>query len=155
MISNSAKFDSRTKRHTQSGVSVSDGSRDMVRTKSWRKKKGRKKKNERGQNLIASPTGIANEGLLDSYLLPRVNEGSPPHLEGIDLGLGFTRMAVKAVKLISRWARSKNVHFGCTPPATLVCWYHIVPWSMGMMFSIVVICTTCQVIKTTAFCKQR
>ena len=38
---------------------MSDGSRDMARTKSWRKRK-RKKKNERVQNHIASPTGIAN-----------------------------------------------------------------------------------------------
>ena len=57
MISNSAKLNSRTKQHTQSGVSTSDGSRDLVRTKSWRKKK----KNEREQNHIASPTGIAND----------------------------------------------------------------------------------------------
>ena len=56
MISNSAKLDCRTKQHTQFGVSESHGSRDMVRTKSWRKKK----KNEREQNHIASPTGIAN-----------------------------------------------------------------------------------------------
>ena len=42
MISNSAKWDCRTKQHTQFGVSVSDGSRDMVRTKSWRKKKEKK-----------------------------------------------------------------------------------------------------------------
>ena len=39
MVSNSAKLDSRTKQHTQSGVSTSDGSRDMAATKSWRKKK--------------------------------------------------------------------------------------------------------------------
>ena len=39
MISNSAKLDRRTKQHTQFGVSESHGSRDMVRTKSWRKKK--------------------------------------------------------------------------------------------------------------------
>ena len=39
MVSNSAKLDSRTKQHTQSGVSTSNGSRDMARTKSWRKKK--------------------------------------------------------------------------------------------------------------------
>ena len=39
MISNSAKSDSRTKQHTQSGVSTSDGSRDMAPTKLWRKKK--------------------------------------------------------------------------------------------------------------------
>ena len=43
MISNSAKLDRRTKQHTQFGVSENHGSRDMVRTKSWRKKRGRKK----------------------------------------------------------------------------------------------------------------
>ena len=39
MVSNSAKLDSRTKQHTQSGVASSDGSRDMAATKSWRKKR--------------------------------------------------------------------------------------------------------------------
>ena len=39
MVSNSAKVDRRTKQHTQFGVSASNGSRDMARTKSWRKKK--------------------------------------------------------------------------------------------------------------------
>ena len=48
MISNSAKLDRRTKQHTQFGVSESHGSRDMVRTKSWRKKKT---KNERGKTI--------------------------------------------------------------------------------------------------------
>ena len=43
MVSNSAKLDSRTKQHTQFGVSASNGSRDMARTKSWRKKKNKKK----------------------------------------------------------------------------------------------------------------
>ena len=57
MVSISAKLDSRTKQHTQSGVSTSDGSRDIAATKSWRKKK----KNERARNYIASPTGIANK----------------------------------------------------------------------------------------------
>ena len=47
MISNSAKSDSRTKQHTQSGVSTSDGSRDIVATKSWRKKKKKKKKRKK------------------------------------------------------------------------------------------------------------
>ena len=42
MVSNSAKLDRRTKHHTQFGVSASNGSRDMARTKSWRK--NRKKK---------------------------------------------------------------------------------------------------------------
>ena len=43
MISNSAKLDSRTKQYTQSGVSTSDGSRDMVATNSWWKKRKKKK----------------------------------------------------------------------------------------------------------------
>ena len=47
MVSNSAKLDSRTKQHTQSGVSTSDGSRDMAPTKSWRKKKKKKEKKEK------------------------------------------------------------------------------------------------------------
>ena len=42
MVSNSAKLDSRTKQHTQSGVSTSDGSRDIAATKLWRKKKKKK-----------------------------------------------------------------------------------------------------------------
>ena len=41
MVSNSAKLDSRTKQHTQFGVSASNSSRDMARTKSWRKKKNK------------------------------------------------------------------------------------------------------------------
>ena len=38
MVSNSAKLDRRTKQHTQFGVSAINGSRDMGRTKSLRKK---------------------------------------------------------------------------------------------------------------------
>ena len=57
MVSYSAKLDSRTKQHTQFGVSASNGSRNMVPTKVAGKKK--KKKNEHRQSHIASPTGIA------------------------------------------------------------------------------------------------
>ena len=67
MISNSAKLDSRTKQHTQSGVSTSDGSRDgankIVAEKKKKKKKKKKRKGEKNepmQSHIASPTGIAN-----------------------------------------------------------------------------------------------
>ena len=66
MVSNSAKLDCRTKQHTESGVSTSDGSRDMARTRSRRKKKKKKekKKKEKTNELVeshkASPTGIAN-----------------------------------------------------------------------------------------------
>ena len=61
MVSNSAKLDCRTKQHTESGVSTSDGSRDMARTRSRRKKKKKKekKKNELVESHKASPTGIA------------------------------------------------------------------------------------------------
>ena len=42
MVSNSAKLDSRTKQHTQFGVSASNGSIDMAWTKSSRKKREKK-----------------------------------------------------------------------------------------------------------------
>ena len=45
MVSNSAKLDRRTKQHTQFGVSASNGSRDMARTKVAGKKEKRKKMN--------------------------------------------------------------------------------------------------------------
>ena len=44
MVSNSAKLDHRAKQHTQFGVSASNGSRDMARTKSWRRKRKKLKK---------------------------------------------------------------------------------------------------------------
>ena len=44
MVSNSAKLDRRTKQHRQFGVSASNGSRDMARTKSWRIKSNKLKK---------------------------------------------------------------------------------------------------------------
>ena len=46
MVSNSAQLDRRTKQHTQFGVSASNGSRDMARTKSWQNRGGKKKNNE-------------------------------------------------------------------------------------------------------------
>ena len=45
MVSFSAKLDSRTKQHTQFGVSANNGSRDMARTKGAGKKEKRKKMN--------------------------------------------------------------------------------------------------------------
>ena len=50
MVSNSAKLDRRTKQHTESGVSTSDGSRVMARTISWRKKKKKKRKKKKKTN---------------------------------------------------------------------------------------------------------
>ena len=51
MVSNSAKLDSRAKQHTQSGVSTSDGSRDIAATKSCRKKL--KKKNNEANWMVS------------------------------------------------------------------------------------------------------
>ena len=51
MVSNSAKLDRRPKQHTQFGVSASNGSRDMARTKSWRKKE--KKKNNEANWMVS------------------------------------------------------------------------------------------------------
>ena len=47
MVSYSAKLDRRTKQQTQFGVSTSNGSRDMGRTKSWRKKIEKKEKKKK------------------------------------------------------------------------------------------------------------
>ena len=43
MVSNSAQLDRRPKQHTQFGVSASNGSRDMARTKLWQNRAGKKK----------------------------------------------------------------------------------------------------------------
>ena len=51
MVSYSAKLDSRTKQHTQFGVSASNGSRDMAGTKSWRKKE---KKNNKANWIVSN-----------------------------------------------------------------------------------------------------
>ena len=53
MVSNSAKLDRRTKQHTQFGVSASNGSRDMARTKSWQKK-AKKKKNNKANWMVSN-----------------------------------------------------------------------------------------------------
>ena len=47
MVSNSAKLDRRTKQHTEFGVSASNGSRDIARTKVAEKKKRKKKKKKK------------------------------------------------------------------------------------------------------------
>ena len=51
MVSNSAKLDCMTMQHTESGVSTSDGSRDMARTRSCRKKKKKKEKKEKRKKM--------------------------------------------------------------------------------------------------------
>ena len=44
MVSNSAQLDRRIKQHIQFGVSASNGSRHMARTKSWGKKSNKQEK---------------------------------------------------------------------------------------------------------------
>ena len=53
MVSYSAKLHSRTKQHTQFGVSASNGSRDMARTKLWRKR-AKKKKNNKANWMVSN-----------------------------------------------------------------------------------------------------
>ena len=50
MVNNSAKLDCRTKQHTQFGVSASNGSRDMARTK-VAEKKGKKEKRKMNMGI--------------------------------------------------------------------------------------------------------
>ena len=52
MVSNRAQLDRRTKQHTQFGVSTSNGSRDMARKKSWRKKE--EKKNNKANWMVSN-----------------------------------------------------------------------------------------------------
>ena len=52
MVSNSAQLDRRTKQHTQFGVSASNGSRDMARTKSWQNRGGKKKNNNEANWVV-------------------------------------------------------------------------------------------------------
>ena len=54
MVSNSAKLDRRTKQHTEFGVSASNCSRDMARTKSWRKKQKKKQKKTNKANWMVN-----------------------------------------------------------------------------------------------------
>ena len=54
MVSNRAKLDRRTKQHTQFGVSASNSSRDMARTKSWRKKRKKKKKPNKANWMVSN-----------------------------------------------------------------------------------------------------
>ena len=68
MVSNSAKLDRRTKQYTQFGVSASNGSRDMARTKSWREKNNKIKNNE--ANWM-----VSNSAKLDSRTKQHTQSG--------------------------------------------------------------------------------
>ena len=70
MVSNSAKLDHRTKQHTQFGVSASNGSRDMARKKSWRKKRKKLKKKNNEANCM-----ISNSAKLDSRTKQHTQSG--------------------------------------------------------------------------------
>ena len=55
MVSNSAKLDRKTKQHTEFGVSASNGSRDMGRTKVAEKKEKKRKKRKKKKMNIDNP----------------------------------------------------------------------------------------------------
>ena len=56
MVSYSAKLDSRTKQHTQFGVSARNGSRDMARTKVAEKKRKKKRKKKKKKKMNTGKT---------------------------------------------------------------------------------------------------
>ena len=80
MVSNSAQLNRRTKQHTQFGVSASNGSRDMARTKSRRKKKEKIKKKEKqvlGRPVCdrgAIPRTLVQSNVVRSRLIILINE---------------------------------------------------------------------------------
>ena len=65
MVSNSAKLDRRTKQHTQFGVSASNGSTDMARTKSWRKKKEKEREKKKKKKSNEANWMVSNSAKLD------------------------------------------------------------------------------------------
>ena len=69
MVSNSAKLDRRTKQHTQFGVSASNGSRDMARTKLWQNRGVKKKKNNKANWMVS------NSAKLDSRTKQHTQSG--------------------------------------------------------------------------------
>ena len=78
MASNSAKLDSRTKQHTQSGVSTSDGSRDIAATKSWRKKRkeNKKKKNNEANWMVSYSAKLDSRAKQHTQFGVSVSNGS-------------------------------------------------------------------------------
>ena len=56
MVSYNAKLDHRTKQHTQFGVSASNGSRDMARTKVAEKKEKKKEKKKKKKKMNINKT---------------------------------------------------------------------------------------------------
>ena len=81
MVSNSAKLDRKTKQHTEFGVSASNGSRDMGRTKVAEKKEKKKKEKKRNiaiQSHKASPTWIANNNNETGSRSPCIRPRSDP-----------------------------------------------------------------------------
>ena len=66
MVSNSAKLDRRTKQHTEFGVSASNGSRDIARTKVAEKKEKKKEKKKKKMNVdktIKQTRDVMDDGI--------------------------------------------------------------------------------------------
>ena len=76
MVSNSAKLDHRTKQHTQFGVSASNGSRDMTRTKSWRKKRRKKKENNEANWMVSNSAKLDRRTKRHTQFGASVSNGS-------------------------------------------------------------------------------
>ena len=93
MVSNSAKLDRRTKQHTQFGVSASNGSRDMTRTKSWRKKRKKLKKKNNEANWM-----VSNSAQLDCRTKQHTEFGVSASNSSRDMGRTKSRRKKKKKK---------------------------------------------------------
>ena len=101
MVSNSAKLDRRTKQHTQFGVSASNGSRDMARTKSWQKKKNKNKNNE--ANWI-----VSNSAKLDCRIKQHTQFGVSA--SNVSRDMGRTKSWRKKKEKIRKKKKKRNEH---------------------------------------------
>ena len=82
MVSNSAKLNRKTKQHTEFGVSASNGSRDMARKKSWRKKRKKLKKKTNEANWM-----VSNSAQLDLRIKQHTQFGVSASNDVRDMGL--------------------------------------------------------------------
>ena len=101
MVSNSAKLDRRTKQHTQFGVSASNGSRDMTRTKILAKKKIKKIKNNKANWMVSNSAKLDRRTKQHTQFGVSASNGSRD--------MARTKVAEKRNKKRKKKKKKKNV----------------------------------------------
>ena len=105
MVSNSARLDSRTKQHTQSGVSTSDGSRDIAATISRRQNRGGKKEKRKKNN--EANWMVSYSAKLDSRTKQHAQFGVSASNGSRDMA--GTKVAEKKLKKIKKKEKKMNI----------------------------------------------